>query len=432
MSHTRQFGAWIALAAAAMIIFLLVIRAQYQPTQARFALNVNAQPAVGQGVFADKGCARCHGADAAGTADGPSLRNRESLTSSARLVTALWNHVPRMSEAMQAARMPYPTMTNEQTAQLVSFLFVTGLTDDSGNPVRGASVFSAKGCAVCHCAGGGAPVPSELGEMQSPLAFTGSLWNHASTMQGKMQDKGVRWPQLDASDVRDLLAYVQSKSGNAAPSPLHAADPARGWSLYQSKACIQCHALRGRETSLPMRVENAAERQRRPGSGRGDKPETAPPLPVMGGTGRQTGNAGSPTTLSDFGAAMLNHFPNMRLAMDGQGGTPPQFSSNDLADLAVFLYGLRNTEPTGSAYVGASVFVWRGCAACHGTGATGGSAPPLRGRGQTYTAVRLATGLWAHGNRMYEETRRTGQPWPRLEDSDIGDLLAYLNTPIEK
>ena len=129
---------------------------------------------------------------------------------------------------------------------------------------------------------------------------------------------------------------------------------------------------------------------------------------------------------------MLNHFPNMRLAMDGQGGTPPQFSSNDLADLAVFLYGLRNTEPTGSAYVGASVFVWRGCAACHGTGATGGSAPPLRGRGQTYTAVRLATGLWAHGNRMYEETRRTGQPWPRLEDSDIGDLLAYLNTPIEK
>lgn len=420
MSHTRQFGLWIALAAVATLIFLIVMRAQYQPTQARFAPNVNGRPAEGRDVFEAKGCARCHGSDAAGTADGPSLRNRASLTSTARLVTALWNHVPRMSEAMQAARMPYPTLTTEQSAQLVSFLFVTGSTDDAGDPRRGAFVFSARGCAVCHRVGGGAPSPGHLGASQSPLAFTESLWNHASTMQSQMERRSVPWPRLEASDLRDLLAFLQSADGNHAPTTLHAPDPARGWALFQSKSCIECHALRGRESSLPMATASSAPSN--------VLATSAPPLPVTGKAGSVAGSD-PPPPLSEFGAAMLNHFPKMRLAMDGRVGAPPQFSSGDLADIAVFLYGLRNTEPAGSPYVGASVFVWRGCAACHGVDATGGSAPPLRGRGQTYTAVRLATGLWGHGNRMYAETRRNGQPWPRLEDSDIGDLLAFLNTP---
>ena len=139
-----------------------------------------------------------------------------------------------------------------------------------------------------------------------------------------------------------------------------------------------------------------------------------------------------PPTLSEFGEAMLNHFPTMRRAMLRGGQGPPAFASGDLADVAVFLYSLRYLEPGGSQHVGASVFLWRGCAACHGNDAASGSAPPLRGRGQTYTAVRLATGLWGHGARMYEETRRSAQPWPHLEESDIGDLLAFLNTPLQK
>lgn len=421
MSHARQFGLWTALAALAMITFLLVMRTQYQPTQARFALNINAYPAAGRDVFEAKRCARCHGSDAAGTGDGPSLRNRAALTSSARLVTALWNHVPRMSDAMQAAHMSYPTMTNEQTAQLVSFLFVTGLTDDSGDPRRGASVFFANGCSTCH--NGGGLSPASLGSWQSPLDFAGSLWNHAATMQLQIQHRGMRWPRLDASDLRDLAAYFQAKAGGRATTPLHAANPARGWALFQSKCCIACHALRGRESSLPIAsAASASTTPRSPG---------APPLPVFG-MPEHAADSIQPATLSGFGAAMLNHFPKMWIAMDGRRGTPPQLSAGELADLAVFLYGLRNIEPAGSPYVGASVFVWRGCAACHGADASGGSAPSLRGRGQTYTAVRLATGLWAHGNRMYAETRRSGQPWPRLEVSDIGDLLTFLNTPLEK
>jgi hypothetical protein len=45
--------------------------------------------------------------------------------------------------------------------------------------------------------------------------------------------------------------------------------------------------------------------------------------------------------------------------------------------------------------------------------------------------VRLATNLWGHGAKMYEQSRKAGQSWPVLQESDVGDLLSFLNTPIE-
>ena len=410
MSHARQFGLWIAAAIGAVVLFLVILQMQYDRTQERFALSVNVRPAAGRTVFETKGCARCHGSDGAGGDSGPALRNRTSLTSLPRLVTSIWNHVPRMSLAMQSAGVPYPAMSNDESAQLLSYLFVMGLSDDSGDAVRGARVFAAKRCNACHRDGPGTPPARLLGASDSPLAFTQDLWNHAATMQSQMSARGVAWPTLDATDLRDLFAYAQTLAGPSARIAVHSADAARGWEVFQNKSCIDCHALRGRESSLP-RLANSSWR-----------PANAPAL---------GGDSNLPPTLSQFGEAMLNHFPAMHRAMSSTGKAPPIFDANELADLAIFLYSLRNVEPAGSPHVGASVFVWRGCARCHGANAASGSAPALRGRGQTYTAVRLATGLWAHGNRMYEQSRRSGQPWPHLEESDIGDLLAFLNTPLE-
>jgi hypothetical protein len=32
---------------------------------------------------------------------------------------------------------------------------------------------------------------------------------------------------------------------------------------------------------------------------------------------------------------------------------------------------------------------------------------------------------------MYDQSRKIGQGWPLLQESDIGDLLSFLNTPLE-
>jgi hypothetical protein len=33
---------------------------------------------------------------------------------------------------------------------------------------------------------------------------------------------------------------------------------------------------------------------------------------------------------------------------------------------------------------------------------------------------------------MVRQSRQLGQPWPELKESDIGDLLAFLNSPLEE
>lgn len=404
MSHRRQFFVWIAFAAIAVVAFAAILRWQYQPTQRRFALGVTTHPAEGRAVYERKGCARCHGADGAGGPDAPALRERQSLTSLPLLVTAVWNHIPRMADAMQQSRMPYPAMSSDDMAQLFAYLYVTGVTDQPGDADRGRVLFGSKGCVQCHDDSGKAPAPSVLGRADTPLLLTQALWNHASAMTSQLQQRRMSWPSLKAAELRDLLAYIQLAAGRESAPPIRTGDPARGWNVFQAHACLDCHTLGGRSPSASSQNLRA----------------------------RSLGGDSLPATLSQFGEAMLNHFPDMHRALAAAGKTPPSFTDNELGDLAVFLYSLRYFEPAGSPHVGASVFRWRGCATCHGDDASGASAPALRGRGQNYTAVRLSMGLWAHGSRMYEQSRKAGKTWPMLQESDVGDLLSFLNTPVGK
>lgn len=335
----------------------------------------------------------------------PSLRERSSLQSLPRLVTAVWNHVPRMSTAINDSGMRYPAMSSEEMAQLFAYLYVTGVTDKPGNASRGYEVFSAKRCTTCHSGSSKAPSVVELGRAQSPLELTEALWNHASGMSVELHSQKKDWPTLNAGELRDIFAYIRS-SASQSTSTERPGDPARGWRVFQQKSCMDCHTLGGRSGNAYFKKTSAQS-----------------PRPLGGDT--------LPPTLSQFGEAMLNHFPDMNRVLSAGGKTPPSFAAGEFVDLAVFLYSLRYAEPTGSPHVGSSIFEWRGCAACHGEDASGGSAPALRGRGQSYTAVRLAAGLWRHGAQMYAVTQRNHQAWPALQESDIGDLLAFLNTPLE-
>jgi hypothetical protein len=125
---------------------------------------------------------------------------------------------------------------------------------------------------------------------------------------------------------------------------------------------------------------------------------------------------------------MVSHSPLMEQAMARQGIARPQLSAQEMTDVFAFLYSLRYADPAGSPHVGASVFMWRGCSRCHGEKAEGTArAPALRGR--TYNSISLAVALWRHGQRMYAQTGPVGIGWPTLVESDVGDLLAFLNSP---
>lgn len=395
MSAPRKFAMWAVIATAALVVLAFAIRHEYYGTQSRFATAVSLSPTVGEGVFREKGCARCHTADVLAAKLGNPAQQADGLPG---LVTAMWNHAPRMWEAMQAQKVKYPELSYEETGQLVSYLYVARWIDEPGDAGRGAKLFAERNCSRCHGTEDGTSGPGvkQVAHSNDLVLWTQALWNHASTMRSRMKEAGISWPHFEANDLRDLFAYVR-RDGTNGHTSIAGADASRGWQIFQAKGCVQCHGI--------SRGEH------------GKAADLGPNRPL-------------PPTYSQFAAAMLNHLPAMQRAK-GDASELPTFRGGEMADLTVFIYSLQYLEPSGSSQVGASVFAWRGCNVCHGDSAEGTArGPSLRGRGQSYTSVRLASDLWRHGSRMYSQTRNQRQPWPALQPSDVGDLLSFLNTPL--
>ena len=402
----RHLLGWAGTAVAALLLLVAILAWQSRQTAQRFTVYVPPKPVEGRLVFQQKDCGTCHGPNGAGGSDAPGLRAGGATVSSLpQLVTAMWNHAPRMWQAMEQQKLSYPNFTYEETARLLSYLYMSAYSDSGGDPDAGKKLFIEKRCIQCHSArdqsGAVAPAVPHLGDTVTPLGWTQSLWNHASTMQTRMQRLGIEWPQFQANELRDLYSYVRVASGHGdGEFPFPAANPDNGWAVFQRHQCNQCHSLHAEDAS----------------SG-----------PSLGA------DAKLPPTYADFGAIMLNHYPRMRARMAENGTAIPVFRDVEMYDLVAFLYSLHYLEPSGSPPMGESVFAGRGCSRCHGDRGEGTKlAPPLRGRGTTYTATRLATHLWRHGNAMYRQSQQLGQPWPLLKESDVGDLLAFLNSPLEE
>jgi mono/diheme cytochrome c family protein len=402
VNFKREFRLWVILASAALVMLVTILVWQEQAISRRSITYMAPQPVAGALVFREKGCASCHGSNGSG-GKAPSLRGQESLSNLSQLITAMWNHAPRMWQAMEEQKLGYPRLTYAETGQLVSYLFFSRYADQSGDVDRGRALFKAQHCVLCHSiksvGGNRASDLAASHSVENPIAWTQALWNHASKMQLALDHEGLQWPTFKADEMRDLFAYVRQSSGySGAEFPFPATDPDEGWKVFQAKGCIQCHSLSGTVPSAG---------------------------PTLGGA------HSLPPSFSEFGAVMLNHLPKMRAMMDARGQAVPIFAESEMSDLMGFIYGLHYVEPSGVASVGESVFGWRGCAQCHGEHAEGLRAGPrLRGRGQTYTATRLATDLWRHGDTMYRQSRSSERPWPMLHDGDIGNLLAFLNSPL--
>ncbi|MFB3916187.1 MAG: c-type cytochrome [Terriglobales bacterium] len=361
-------------------------------------------PQAGETVFREKGCVNCHAVHGSGGISAPDLgQKRPDNPTLAQLVTAMWNHAPQMWDAMQAGQLSYPELTYDQTSELVAYLYLSRHADESGDAERGRQLFQEKGCANCHSVRGrGGHKASDLAALGfgSRAAWAQSMLNCAVQMKSSMEESGMPWPQFGPNELRDMLAFLRQVNPSPRPSVAFGqGDPTRGWEVFQSKSCLVCHSVKDEQGRLG---------------------------PNLGPSGSVRG------TFSDMATQMWNSMPKMEAEMNARGMKAPRFKDTELPDLLAFLYTLRYFEPTGSPQLGRTVFRSRGCARCHGDDALGGSAPALRGRTHLYNSIALAAGLWTHGREMYKETKQMGQSWPTLQESDIGDLLAFLNEPAKK
>lgn len=102
-----------------ILMFLSSLR-YFEPT---------GSPFLGERLFAQRGCAGCHGAQAEGGPGGPKLRTGADAFTAVKLAAALWSHGPNMQARAEELGIAWPTLEAADAGNIVSFLNSAGHAD---------------------------------------------------------------------------------------------------------------------------------------------------------------------------------------------------------------------------------------------------------------------------------------------------------------
>lgn len=203
-------------------------------------------PDVGRGLFHEKRCVMCHQLGGVGGVIGPSLDHLGQFRSPIPVAAAMWNHGPSMSEEMRRRGIERPSFQGAELLDLLAYLRSAAESTPRGsihvlpgNADEGLEALRTHRCTECHAVRGrGGNVGPDLAARggESLLDFAAAMWNKAPAMRRAMGERGVALPDLEASEMADIVAYLYSVRYFA-----DAGDPARGRALISSKGCDRCH-----------------------------------------------------------------------------------------------------------------------------------------------------------------------------------------------
>ncbi|MFI5395185.1 MAG: c-type cytochrome [Candidatus Binatia bacterium] len=261
--------------------------------------------------------------------------------------------------------------------------------------VEGKPLFEAKGCARCHSIWGGhggkqaGPDLGRTGSWHDIMQFAGALWNHTPTLTGQRS-------AFSSDEMGKLAAYLFFVKFVGEPGSVE-----KGKDLFEQRSCSGCHQLAGRGGMVGPRLDEL-----------------------------------KPYMSSFFMAqALWNHGPQMAAKMADLNIVRPRLEDNDVANLVALIRGdAPSAAPLELAYaqagnprMGKALFQEKGCIKCHTIGGTGGTVGPDLGKPRPQVHMsQMVGGLWNHGPTMWAKMKDLGVPFPRLTDTEISDLLAYL------
>jgi mono/diheme cytochrome c family protein len=205
----------------------------------------------GEKLFQSKGCVTCHAVGGKGGNVGPALDTIKRANSPVIVAAAMWNHGPKMVEAMKAKGIMRPTLEGKELLDIIAY--VQSVAKDTGEtaqvvpgtPERGRKLFAEKKCAECHAVGSmGAKVGPDLGKpghQGSLTEFAARMWTHEPAMAARMKQRGLAMPTLNGQEMADILAYLYVSRYFEQPGSAE-----RGKQLLQDKGCLGCHGAKGK------------------------------------------------------------------------------------------------------------------------------------------------------------------------------------------
>lgn len=334
-------------------------------------------------VAFDEKCLECH--TDLGGAPRSSVEARTApdlgslLTSSytpASLAAALWNHTPKMWDQMSARLISRPNPTENDWADLFAYLYARQFPPKEGDAARGKDVFENKRCIACH-EGKVAPgrTVAEWRDIEHPVVFAWEMWNHISSMQVASIEARKTWPELTGKDIVDLTAYAQKVQNLPDNFEFALPDPSEGEAAY-GRQCRTCHFG---ETDLAKMLRNQS--------------------------------------WADLSAGMWNHVHLMQAL--------PEINEDGMAKILAYAWQLQYNGQPGNREQGRTVYASAGCVECHRSPADRSAISPRPGK--TFTPFSMVAIGWAKGRDMHQAMEKKGLVWPRLTETDMRDILAYLN-----
>ncbi len=275
-------------------------------------------PGRGKLLFAEKGCATCHGVGHGEAHVGPFLDKFKQLASPLFLARAMWMRGPAMAKKMVELQVPRPQLKGTDLTDILSYIQTASAEPSAekiymvpGSPARGEKVFADKGCSTCHAIRGvGGRTGPDLGTKglhKSVTEIAGLMWNHEPEMWARMQASGIPLPGFSDQEISDVIAYLFFLQYFDPPG-----DVARGRELYIEKGCVLCHYTpRGAEKRLAPDLSTSAA-------------------------------VSSPLELS---SAMWNHAPVMEAQIRERGLPWPRFEDDDVRDLVEYLRASGTVRP---------------------------------------------------------------------------------------
>jgi mono/diheme cytochrome c family protein len=363
------------------------------------ASSPSQDPLAGSRVFGGKGCVKCHSVNGVGGKVGPDLARISRPRSFFDLATAMWNHLPRMTDRMKQLGITRPQLDAKEASDLVGFLYTLNYFDAPGSTDTGKRLFTEKRCVICHTVRGtGGVVGPNLDHLQqfrSPIFVAVAMWNHGPQMAEVMKARGVERPTFAGQELRDLIAYLAPATGGPQEGPLYVLPgrPEPGRQLFAEKRCIECHAVGG----------------------------------VGGRVGPDLVERGIRQSPIEFAATIWNKAPAMAAAMQPRGITVPQLKPEEMADLVAYLYAVRYFAG-GNPPKGYTVATQKGCFNCHAIrGERGKPASDLaKAKGLDSPAAVLAA-LWNHAVVTPTIAGKKAE-WPEFKPDEMADLVAMLQS----
>lgn len=155
----------------------------------------------GATLFVSKGCAECHTGSRI-----LDLSERLKHMTLTEVAAEMWNHEPRMAKTPAHLDL-------DEMQRLLGYLWAGQFFESAGNASRGAAVFDAKRCTLCHLTGvSGAPKFPAPDRTFSGASMVSALWHHGPRMLAEMNNTGVRWPRFDGTQMADVIAYLNSQT----------------------------------------------------------------------------------------------------------------------------------------------------------------------------------------------------------------------------